>query len=235
MKTLADSRLQEFLDLVRLGAETWVKAGRLLCRIQDDNPQAVPLLLELNPDLTRDVLEKFMAMGKRTLHPSLVLDDSPAAKRLALLPYDQQEQLLRAKVRVVVRTADGPMEREKRVCDLTKGEAERVIGETGLRTMAEQRRLLKPSHRQNIAPTRPDREDAPDTHVLEVEAVVTESLDASPLAELKRHLTLVNTYLLEARSSLVQVNKREHPLDRHITAALREVGLLRLAVNEGEI
>ena len=235
MKTLADPRIGQFADLVRAGLESWIRAGRLLCQIKADDPGAIAAILEANPELTPEILASFERIGRREVHPALVLDGSPGAKRLAALPYDEQARLHRAEVLVVVRSASGPVTRHKRVCDLTKSEALRVIGEQGIRTEAEQRRLLRPRRGESGTVERMRREEEPDSPVIDVEAVAVEAGERDPRQQFKRLVDGANAQLLEARSALVMIHRADSPHDRHIADALRAVGELRFLFNEGEI
>ena len=233
MKTLADPRIRQFSELVAAGIVAWTKAGQLLCRLTEENPGAHAEIIADNPHLTPEVLVAFERIGRRELHPYLAMDSSPASRALAALPYDEQARLYREKVCVVVNTLDGPVERQKRVCDLTKQEAGRVIGEKGIRTPAEQRKLLRP-RRRLITPRGHQSPEA------EEPAAAAEDFGApakglNPAAALIHWLGVTQNALLEARSALTLINRRESKQDRHITAALGAVGQLRLAANEDDL
>jgi hypothetical protein len=233
MKALADPRIAKFGQLVSDGIDAWTRAGRLLCEITAGNPHAHAEILAGNPHLSVEVLQSFERIGRRELHPYLAMDASAASRRLAMLPYDDQARLYREKVCVVVNSSEGPVERQKRVCDLTKAEAGRVIGEKGIRSVTEQRHLLRrwehsTSPRGSSGP-REEKIPAPN------EFETTADLDADPKTELSRLLRIANHVLLEARSSLTMLKRRESKQDRHITAALQAIGHLRLAVNENDL
>lgn len=231
--TVIDPRVAEFSALVNQGMNAWQQAGKILVKLIEADPDAERVILLDNPHLTSEILRTFERMGRRELYPFLAVDSSPGARRLALLPYDQQVQLYREKITIAVATADGPVERQKRVTDLTKAEAERAIGETGLRSAAEQRRLL-PLRKERlgrgenieVGDVAPDPNDVP-------------SIEFNPSApsagELARLLQIAQAALVEARSALTMVHKRESRQERHITAALQAIGQLRFAITEGEL
>ena len=140
----------------------------------------------------------------------------------------------RAEVAVAVWSGGVATTRLKAVSALTKPEAERVFGPSGLRPVAEQMRLLRrPSQRGSGNGLLPSG-----SMPVGVEAGAqppADDLDEDPKAALLRHLMAAQTQLLEARSSLVMIHGRDSRQDRHITAALQSIGQLRLAANENEL
>ena len=262
MNILAESRLHDFTNLVRLGVQSFVKAGELLCELVAEDPRACDQILAMEGNkLSRGVLEKFLAMGRHTLHPTLVMHDTPAAQRLALLPYEDQERLFHARVKVVTRVKGIEGEVEKPVCNLNAKEAARVIGENGIRSVGEQRRLLHayrsggrkysgprssafPRDVQLAVAGEEEATAAGGHHSLfnpaaaappAASRLVPVELGPDHTRNLIEWLDAAQQALLEGRSSLTMIHQREHPKDRHIEAALRELGQLRFAASEGEL
>ena len=207
--------------LVGQGIEAWIEAGKLLCEIVEDEPQAMLTIARKHPYLTPDVLETFLRIGRKQLHPYLVIDTSPGAQKLASLPYESQVEMYDAPVTLVVRTKDGIHERRKRISELSSKEVATVFDGQRVRTTAEQATFLR-TRGVIVRATRSPQEPA-----IEREGALT----STPVEDLRRHLQDAHDSLLEARTSLA-MQERDSGLDAHITQALRVIGELRFAVNE---
>ncbi len=234
MKALAtaDQRIQEFGALIQTGVESWTRAGKVLCRLVDEDPAIYGKILEELPYLTREVLESFEAIGRKTVYPYLIVDGSPGARRLASLPYADQVRIYNTRIAVVVQKGGVTQQTFKRVPDLTAAEAERVFEGGKVRTVQEQMHLLARPRRKGYTArsSRLESELEPEAQ----SSVGTASLDEKPADELQRLLTLANDALLESRSVLASI-KRGSRQDQRITVALREIGELRFAVREGDL
>lgn len=235
MKTLSkpDQRIQEFCELIQSGVEAWTRAGKILCRLVDENRAIYGRILEEHPYLTREVLESFEAIGRKTVYPYLIVDGSIGARRLATLPYAEQVRVYNTRLAVVVQKGGVTQQTFKRVSDLTGAEADRVFDGGRVRTVQEQMHLLTRSGKTKNYTARSSRITAELEPEVE-SSVGTASLDAKPAEELQRLLTLANDALLEARSVLASV-KRGSRQDNRITIALREIGELRFAAREGDL
>ena len=227
-----NSRIEEFCGLIQAGIEAWTRAGKLLCKLVDEDATVFAKILEARPYLTRDTLENFERIGRRQLYPYLAVDASPGARRLMTLPYEDQERLYNARVTVVVQGKGFTEQKFKRVFELTEAEARRVFDSERIRTAQEQIALLNRPRRTCVRARATNTIQAED---LEPESTAgTASLDAKPEDELQRLLTLANDALLEARSVLATI-ARGSKQDDHITTALREIGALRFAARSGEL
>lgn len=227
--------ITRFCDLINQGIGLWVEAGQVLCQITASDPNAYAVILGRNPHLTRDVLDTFERIGRREIFPFLIVDPSPACRRLITLPYDEQVRLYGGRVHVVLRNSSGLETRLKRVSDLTASEADRVFDLNRVRTPEEQGKLLRaPVPIRDRFPRTPmptstevDRDrPADETGVLE-EGV-------KPVDILRTILSQAQDTLLRARVALNEV-KRGSKLDTHIGNALSEIGRIRYAINEGEL
>ena len=95
--------------------------------------------------------------------------------------------------------------------------------------------------RRQLRPLKPAVETPAPTPAPVVEFIDPSLESAEPLlheeakATLIRHLKDAQESMLEARGALAQTYGRESKQDRHITAALRSIGELRFAVNEGDL
>jgi hypothetical protein len=226
----ADPRIAEFCELVKAGIESWKRAGKILCKLVDDDATVLGKILADHPYLTRETLESFERIGRKLLYPYLVVDSSPGARRLVGLPYGDQVRLYEGRIAVVTITKGITEQKFKRVFELTEAEARRVFNDDGLRTVQEQLHLLKKKPKRNLVRSAPRAEQEQEPESM----AGTASLDAKPIDELKRLLTLANDALLEARTVLSTL-KRGSKQDDHITTALREIGALRFAASSEDL
>ncbi len=230
----ADTRINQFCSLVQQGMEAWVRAGALLCEMVRDDPLVTTRILRDSPHLTRDILEAFQRIGRKEVLPILMVDGSPGAKRLVGLPYEEQSRIYATTVRVARKTMDGIVERSVRVSDLTAAEAARVFDTNRMRSVKEQREMLKKtSTNYHFTP----RAAEPEHKIAErfaIEAETPETELDGPRALLEKRLDAAHLALMQARTELaiIQPNSK---LDDHIGAALGAVGKLRFALNEGQV
>ena len=224
--TITDTRITKFCALVNAGMEAWVQAGALLCEMVRDDPLVVTRILRDNPHLTREVLDAFQRIGRKEVLPILMVDGSPGARRLAGLPYEDQARIYAGTVRVVRRTRAGVVERSCRVPDLTAGEAALVFDLDRVRSVKEQRAMLKPAPvNHHYSPRETDPDEAP--------KVETPPQDG-PRGALSRALDAAHLGLMQSRTALCEIEP-ESAHDNQITIALGAVGKLRFALNDGQI
>lgn len=236
MNTVAtnDSRVSKFCALVNEGMQAWVRAGELLNEMTRDDPLVIGRIVRDNPHLTREILESFQRIGRKEVLPILMVDGSPGARLLAGLPYEDQERVYAQGVRVVKQTMSGPIERKCRVSDLTAGEAKRVFDVDRIRSVREQKELLKTvAANHHFTPREPDRA------IVVVERCNGDSAEKAvvengPHAAFGKALDAAHLALMQAREALVRI-KEDSPQDAHIATALGAVGKLRFLLNEGEI
>lgn len=135
------------------GVEAWVKAGQLLVKMVERNPNAYGIIVANNPHLSIDLLLAFEKIGRNEIFPYVLLDKSPGSRQLLALPYDIQVKHYKEPVEVVAKIIDGKPVVEKRlVSNLSKEEVQIVFGPNGIRSTAEQTELLKAA--PSIAPLR---------------------------------------------------------------------------------
>jgi hypothetical protein len=225
--TAPDSRIVQFCSLIANGIEAWTKAGKLLCEMKRDNSDVFLLIKIERPELTLEVLETFERIGSKQIYPYLVADSSPGARRLMALPYKEQSKIYRDGVLLVSKSGVGFSQEIKKVSLLSPAEAGRVFDGDRIRSEKEQTEILRHRRRLVESVTR-------STEAGESEPSLKADLNAEPIAELSRLLTLANDIMIECRS-LLAIAKRESKKDVHITNALIEIGSLRFAVNENEL
>jgi len=129
-----------------VGARTQlVQAGKIVAALVDSEPEAYEMILKKIPSLTLSGLETLERIGRGKLDERLVTDASPAAERAMrmALPIEEQRTLIDRPVAVVEMVNGHVNVQQKRLPELTGRDAKLLIGETGLRSVAEQTALLE--------------------------------------------------------------------------------------------
>lgn len=137
--TTQEKDIQSFLELFKQGYDAWVKAGELLVKMIDQNPSVIDDIIDRYPDMNAGILRQFEKMGRKQLHPLLLIESTPGETRLARLPYSEQLKYLEKPVEIVVETDDGPDLMQIQTKHLTRAQAEQVFAKDHVRTAAEQR------------------------------------------------------------------------------------------------
>ena len=132
--------IEEIIGLINKGVECWFKAGQLVAKNMDEDPDFVDRICDQCPDLSAEVIYRFEQIGRQQLYPSLLLNDSPGIRRLRHLPYELQKKYSTDPVTVLV--SDGET-LEMDVRNLTPAQAGQVFSGDRLRSVAEQRSWLE--------------------------------------------------------------------------------------------
>ena len=231
--TIVDPEIEEFSTLITRGLEAWQRAGEVLCRLYDKDPTVLDQIVRDKPYLTSEILDRFLRVGRRQIFPELLVDGSPGAQRLMALPYDVQVQLHSTEIPVVVFSGGAPVTKNKRLGQLTKPEAERVFNEAGIRSVADQTRLLRQAAVRKESYGGVERMPSAAPSVVDNSSVCCD-LNADPKDEFSRLAKIAHDALEGMREALCLV-RSNHPLDRHITTGLGAVGQMRFAANEEEL
>ena len=120
----------------------WIKAGELLVKMVDEDPEVYDKIIKQNPRLSRNILGRFEQIGRKVLDPQLLLRSCPGYNAAKCLPYSVQQQVLAHPVEV----ATGQYGHDKRLVPLesmTAAEAKQVFGGGSVRTTQEQAAHLK--------------------------------------------------------------------------------------------
>lgn len=230
-------RISKFCELVNQGIAAWVEAGVLLNDILADSPNAMRDIVQQNPMLTRDVLESFVAIGKKHIYPMLVLDKSPGAIALTALPYDTQVTAYHSRVSVLVKTCDGFAERKMKVSELNAAQTRQVFDLDKMRSLSEQRALLQKTESarrvSGSIDTGRNSYSGPDDAAARRDAF-EKLATAGPKELLMDALATAQASLLDARRHLEKLD-RDSGLDNSITGMLTIIGTVRHHVNEGKM
>lgn len=219
-----DARINQFADLVQRGVDAWVEAGKILCEMVAEDSEVREKICDRVSWMTMEVLDGFERIGRKDVYPFLLLDQSPGAHRLIRLDYETQKKFYDAEIAVAVLRRGEIVTESKRLNQLSWKEADTAISDTGIRPIAEQRKLLQP--KLTI------RQVAPKVECIAKEPEEVESLDSEPETPdaIDTHLARAQAELLKVRELLGDRNTRA--FEKHITNGLNAIGGLRFELKE---
>lgn len=150
--TAQNERIASFIELFKAGVEAWIKAGEILVELVEDDPHVYDYIIQQCPNLNAGILGRFEQMGRKSLHPQLLLTASPGFAKLQKLPYSMQERFIEEPIPLIVHTDEGTDILLVKAKDLTKDQAAQVFATNRLRTEGEQKAWLI-QQRSNAART----------------------------------------------------------------------------------
>lgn len=140
--TAQKQRISEFASLCQQGIDAWVKAGEILVELVEEDPSVFDKIIQFDPRLNHGILGRFEQMGRRVLHPQLLMSDSPGYDRLSMMPLSVQERLIKEPVPLVVETDNGTDILLVSTRDMTTAQAKQVFAKDRVRTEGEQKAWL---------------------------------------------------------------------------------------------
>ena len=147
--TNQQAQIEAFITHFRRGVEEWITAGEILVQMVEQDPYVYDYIIQQCPQINAGILGRFEQMGRKTLHPQLLLTASPGFAKLQRLPYSLQERYIEEPVPVIVHTEDGTDVLLVKAKDMTKEQAAQVFAPGRIRTEGEQKAFLvqQASHR----------------------------------------------------------------------------------------
>jgi len=136
-------KINEFSKLITIGLESWVKAGELLVEMVDENENTYANILESIPEMSYEVLSRFEQIGRKQLNPRLLLDGSTGLRKLATLPFSEQNKYYEEPMDVLIETGKGTDTLKVMARDLTPGQCKQVFKNGTLRDLGAQRSWLR--------------------------------------------------------------------------------------------
>lgn len=145
--------VEEFYSLVMQGVNAWIKAGEIVAKQVDIDPEFPDKINAAHPEISTDFVLAFDRIGRRLLHPDLLMDDSPGTCKLRELPFEVQQRHVSAPVTLL--TVDGAKydQLSVDVRNLTSSQARQVFCKTGVRTVAAQRAWLEDKRSKQSVPS----------------------------------------------------------------------------------
>lgn len=135
--------LEAFRGLCSRCAETMTEAASMLGRLCAADKSTIEKLSSGKHPIPESFLNALMRVAEHSLHPALLLNRCPAYRRLALLPYSAQKEVIeRGKIELVI----GPDEGDVLLVDawLLEGEQlKQAFGAAGVRSCDEQRSYMR--------------------------------------------------------------------------------------------
>lgn len=143
------AQIETFIHHFRRGVEEWITAGEILVQMVEKDPYVYDYIIQQCPQINAGILGRFEQMGRKTLHPQLLLTASPGFAKLQRLPFSMQERYIEEPVPVIVHTEDGTDVLLVKAKDMTKEQAAQVFAPGRVRTEGEQKAYLvqQASHR----------------------------------------------------------------------------------------
>lgn len=142
---LDDRRVSEIQRLIQDGIEAWFKAGVMIAELLDASKdvEADRDLLSEKLKVGVEIVDRFYAIGKRYIHPPLLIMDGPGAQALLKCPFEVQYRHTTEPVEVLIQV-DGKWETLKiAVRNLTSEQARQVFSSGNIRSIGAQRAYIE--------------------------------------------------------------------------------------------
>lgn len=150
--TQQTKKIQEFAQLCQQGVDAWTKAGEILIELIDQDPEVYDKIISFDSRMNAGILGRFEQMGRKVLHPQLLLDDSPGFEKLAQMPYSVQERFLNEPIPLVVQTDSGTDVLMVSAKNCTGSQARQIFGKGRIRTEGEQKAWLMDQRAKKAKP-----------------------------------------------------------------------------------
>jgi hypothetical protein len=137
-----NSKINQFVELYTQGVEAWVAAGEIIVELVEADPYVFDSIIAKCPHLNAGILGKFEQMGRKIIHPHLLMNSSPGTERLAKLPYSVQQRYIDEPIALVVHTEHGTDVLKVKAKDMTSAQAKQVFKQDRIRTEGEQKAYM---------------------------------------------------------------------------------------------
>jgi len=146
---LPDS-VESFLTLLQGSANTLLQAAQMLVRLKENDPNIIEQVVSAgaSPRLVGDLLR----VGEGSLNPSLLFDNSAAAKKVKQLPVSAQAEIIKRGAVEVVMAGSGGDTIMVPLHAMSPEQVKQALGPTGQQSRADQLAYL----RRNSRPAGPD-------------------------------------------------------------------------------
>lgn len=137
-----NSKINQFVELYTQGVQAWVAAGEIIVELVEADPYVFDSIIAKCPHLNAGILGKFEQMGRKIIHPHLLMNSSPGTERLAKLPYSVQQRYIDEPISLVVHTDHGTSILKVKAKDMTSAQAKQVFKQDRIRTEGEQKAYM---------------------------------------------------------------------------------------------
>ena len=140
--TAQNKQIEKFIELFQTGVNAWIQAGEILVAMVEDDPHVYDYIIQKCPTLNAGILGRFEQMGRKNLHPQLLLSASPGFDKLRKLPMSMQERYIKEPIPIIVHTDGGTDVLLVEAKNMTKEQANQVFAPGRVRTEGEQKAWL---------------------------------------------------------------------------------------------
>ena len=146
--------IDQFVELVQRGIDAWIEAGEIVAKNMDDDAEWAEKVNAAHPEISIEMLYAFDRVGRKQLHPKLLLSDGPGVRKLRRLPYQMQEKYLNGSVPVLVTTTPGEWDTlQIDIHNLTPSQASQVFDGDKVRSPQQQRAWIEDQKAKRVAVT----------------------------------------------------------------------------------
>ena len=148
-----NQKIQTFIALFKEGVEAWIKAGEILVELVESDPHTYDYIIQECPQLNAGILGRFEQLGRKLLHPQLLLTASPGFAKLTTMPFSLQERYLEEPIPIIVEIdgrTDVAMVQAK---NMTKEQADQIFTTGRIRTEGEQKAWILQRQQNAVKPT----------------------------------------------------------------------------------
>lgn len=143
IKEVQSHAVESFVELFQRGYDAWIEAGKIVAGALESDPDFAEKVHAKHPEISCDTVYAFDRLGRKELHPKLLISDSPGAKKLRRLPYSVQERYCDAPVPLLIKNENGWEVLMASVFNLTTDQANQVFDGDGVRPDGAQRTWLE--------------------------------------------------------------------------------------------
>jgi hypothetical protein len=143
MKVINTNDNEQFITLIQRGVDSWVLAGELAARKIEQDPEWPEKIAQENPWISQARIMDFVRLGRKQVHPRLLLSDRPGPRALTRLPMQLQEKYISAPVELLIKTEKGWETLLVDICNLTPDQCRQVFDRDGIRDIAGQRAWIE--------------------------------------------------------------------------------------------
>lgn len=152
MNEVTTTNIDKFIELVLKGVECWYQAGVLCAAEIDKNPNFIEEVCKRCPELSEETVLMFERIGRKMVHPKLLIMDGPGPRKLRHLPYQLQEKYLAKPLKVLVQVNGKYESTNIGLMNLTTLQADQVFDGDKERNEAAQRAWIESRAMKKFAP-----------------------------------------------------------------------------------
>ena len=142
-KTQIKKDAEAISRLITDGMEAWVTAGKMIATGVDEDPKYIDKLCSHLPDLSPEHLKRLEDIGRKRIHPQILVSAAPGIRRLGRLDYSTQEKYLNEPVDLLIDDGNGLETLKVDVRNLTRDQSFQAFASDRVRSVAEQRAYLE--------------------------------------------------------------------------------------------